>query len=55
MIQILQSVSFWFEILGLALIGGLGSALGEVTGYVVGYGTKKNRGRKNREKQNHAR
>ena len=41
MIQILQSVSFWFEILGLALIGGLGSALGEVTGYAVGYGTKK--------------
>ncbi|MFX1309220.1 MAG: VTT domain-containing protein [Promethearchaeota archaeon] len=40
-IQILQSGPFWLEILGLALIGGLGSALGESTGYAVGYGTKK--------------
>ena len=39
--QILQIGTFWLEILGLALIGGLGSALGESTGYVVGYGTKK--------------
>ncbi len=39
--QILQSGPFWFEILGIALIGGLGSALGELTGYAVGYGTKK--------------
>ncbi|MFX1455980.1 MAG: VTT domain-containing protein [Promethearchaeota archaeon] len=39
--QILQSGTFWGEILGIALIGGLGSALGEFTGYAVGYGTKK--------------
>jgi membrane protein YqaA with SNARE-associated domain len=37
----MQSGSFWVEILGLALLGGLGSALGELTGYAVGYGTKK--------------
>ena len=40
-IEILQSGPFWLEIIGLALIGGLGSALGESTGYAVGYGTKK--------------
>ena len=39
--QIMQSGSFWVELLGIALIGGLGSALGESTGYAVGYGTKK--------------
>ncbi|MFX1303827.1 MAG: VTT domain-containing protein [Promethearchaeota archaeon] len=39
--QILQNGSFWLEIIGLALIGGLGSALGEFTGYAVGYGAKK--------------
>ncbi|MFX0023408.1 MAG: VTT domain-containing protein [Candidatus Hermodarchaeota archaeon] len=41
LIQILQNGFFWLEILGLTLIGGLGSALGESTGYAVGYGTKK--------------
>lgn len=39
--QIMQSGSFWVELLGIALVGGLGSALGESTGYAVGYGTKK--------------
>jgi len=39
--QIMQSGSFWVELLGIALVGGLGSALGEFTGYAVGYGTKK--------------
>ncbi|MHA1985238.1 MAG: VTT domain-containing protein [Promethearchaeota archaeon] len=39
--QILRSGTFWGEILGIAVIGGLGSALGELTGYAVGYGTKK--------------
>ncbi len=32
---------FWFEILGIAIAGGLGSALGEFSGYYVGYGAKK--------------
>lgn len=39
--QILQSGPFWLEIVGLVLLGGLGSTLGEFTGYAVGYGTKK--------------
>lgn len=39
--QILQTGPFWLEIFGLAIMGGLGSALGESTGYIVGYGTKK--------------
>lgn len=39
--QILQSGPFWLQIIGLAVFGGLGSALGELTGYGVGYGTKK--------------
>ena len=41
LVQILNSGPFWLEILGIALVGGLGSALGELTGYAVGYGTKK--------------
>lgn len=39
--QIIQTGSFWGEIIGIVLIGGLGSALGELTGYIVGYGTRK--------------
>ncbi|MFX1573455.1 MAG: VTT domain-containing protein [Promethearchaeota archaeon] len=39
--EVILSSSFWLEILGIAIAGGLGSALGEFTGYVVGYGTKK--------------
>jgi hypothetical protein len=39
--QILQTGSFWFQIIGLVVFGGLGSALGELAGYSVGYGTKK--------------
>ncbi|MFX1326299.1 MAG: VTT domain-containing protein [Promethearchaeota archaeon] len=39
--QTLQLSPFWLEIVGIALIGGLGSALGEFTGYAIGYGTKK--------------
>lgn len=39
--QILQLGPFWLEIVGIALAGGLGSALGELTGYAIGYGTKK--------------
>lgn len=39
--QTLVSGGFWLEIIGLTLVGGLGSALGEFTGYAVGYGTKK--------------
>ncbi|MBN1803022.1 MAG: hypothetical protein JW891_16045 [Candidatus Lokiarchaeota archaeon] len=36
-----SSSPFWFAILGIAIIGGLGCALGELSGYVVGYGAKK--------------
>lgn len=39
--QILESGPFWMEILGLALAGGLGCALGEFTGYAIGFGAKK--------------
>jgi len=39
--QTLVFGGFWFEIIGITLVGGLGSALGELTGYAVGYGTKK--------------
>jgi membrane protein YqaA with SNARE-associated domain len=39
--QMLQLTPFWLEIVGIAIIGGLGSALGEFTGYAIGYGTKK--------------
>ncbi len=39
--QIIHTGTFWGEIIGIALIGGLGCALGEFTGYAVGYGTKK--------------
>jgi membrane protein YqaA with SNARE-associated domain len=39
--QILQLGSFWLEIGGIVLVVGLGSALGEFTGYIVGYGTKR--------------
>lgn len=48
-IQILQTGPFWLEIIVLAIIGGLGSALGESTGYVVGYGAKKITDEKNSE------
>ena len=37
----MQTGPFWLEILGLALLGGLGSAFGESTGYAVGYSAKK--------------
>ncbi|MBD3193931.1 MAG: hypothetical protein GF317_02675 [Candidatus Lokiarchaeota archaeon] len=39
--QVLASPNFWFEILGLSILGGLGSALGEFSGYIVGFGAKK--------------
>ena len=39
--QIVMSGNFWLEILGLAIIGGLGAAAGELTGYVLGYGAKR--------------
>ncbi len=39
--QVLLYSPFWLEIIGLVLLGGLGSTLGEFTGYAVGYGTKK--------------
>lgn len=39
--QVLLNGSFWLEILVLAVVGGLGSALGELVGYVIGIGAKK--------------
>jgi membrane protein YqaA with SNARE-associated domain len=32
---------FWLQISGIAIIGGLGAALGELTGYIIGFGAKK--------------
>jgi len=32
---------FWLEILGIAVVGGLGSAIGELVGYLIGIGAKK--------------
>ncbi|GAB4318842.1 MAG: hypothetical protein Kow0069_22080 [Promethearchaeota archaeon] len=31
---------FWVEMMGVAILGGLGCALGEVTGYAIGMGAK---------------
>ena len=39
--EILGNGFFWFEILGITLIGGLGSALGEMLSFLVGLGAKK--------------
>jgi membrane protein YqaA with SNARE-associated domain len=39
--QILLNGPFWLEILVLAVIGGLGSALGELVGFLIGVGAKK--------------
>jgi hypothetical protein len=39
--EILGNGFFWFEILGITVIGGLGSILGEMLSFLVGLGTKK--------------
>jgi len=39
--EILVTVPFWFEILGIAVAGGLGCALGELTSFFLGKGAKK--------------
>jgi membrane protein YqaA with SNARE-associated domain len=39
--EILLNPSFWLELVGLVLAGGLGSVLGELMGYLVGIGAKK--------------
>jgi len=39
--EILLNGPFWLEILLLAVVGGLGSALGELVGYLIGIGAKK--------------
>ena len=39
--QILINGSFWFEISGIAIAGGLGAALGELTSFLLGIGAKK--------------
>ncbi|TFG03387.1 MAG: hypothetical protein EU539_12285 [Promethearchaeota archaeon] len=38
--EILTNFSFWLEIMGLALAGGLGAALGELTSFLLGRGAK---------------
>lgn len=39
--QILVNSNFWLEIMGIAIAGGLGSALGELTSFLLGLGAKK--------------
>jgi len=39
--QILANSTFWFEIMGIAIAGGLGSALGEITSFLFGVGAKR--------------
>ena len=39
--EVLLIGPFWLEILGIAIVGGLGSALGELVGYLIGIGAKK--------------
>jgi len=39
--QILLNGPFWVEILIIAVIGGFGSAIGELVGYIIGVGAKK--------------
>lgn len=39
--EISFNLNFWFEISGIAIIGGLGAAFGELTGYFIGFGAKK--------------
>lgn len=38
--MILINPNFWGEILGLVFVGGLGCAVGEFAGYIVGFGAK---------------
>ena len=38
--EILMSGSFWLEIMGIAIVGGLGAALGEITSFLLGRGAK---------------
>ncbi|MFX0075614.1 MAG: hypothetical protein ACFE96_09240 [Candidatus Hermodarchaeota archaeon] len=39
--EVLLNGLFWLEVLVLAVVGGLGSALGELVGYAIGIGAKK--------------
>jgi len=39
--EVLLNGPFWVEILVLAVVGGLGSALGEIVGYLIGLGAKR--------------
>ncbi len=38
--EILMSGSFWLEIVGIAIAGGFGAALGEITSFLLGRGAK---------------
>ncbi len=39
--EIIENPQFWAEILILSFVGGMGSALGEISGYLMGFGGKK--------------
>ena len=39
--EVLINGPFWLEILGIAVVGGLGSAIGELVGFLIGIGAKK--------------
>ena len=39
--EVLLNGPFWLELLGIAVVGGLGSALGELVGFLIGIGAKK--------------
>jgi len=39
--EVLLNGPFWLEILGIAVVGGLGSAIGELVGFLIGIGAKK--------------
>lgn len=39
--EILANSNFWMEIMGFVVFGGLGCAIGELAGYIAGYGAGK--------------
>jgi len=51
--EILVNSSFWFEIMGIAIAGGLGAALGELTSFLLGLGAKRIAERKESQTLDH--